>query len=186
METVAGMDLRVEGDRAVASVVVVDYWTQQVDTSLVVACPADYFGEGLLQQVGILAHALEKVTRAPGAVLLRGSGMEDLTADLLGLLFDLPTVACCPPSDWPEPDTARGSRRSCLVADRPEGAVLRTRDAVAPLLIVPGHRADLESSIDLVLGLCQARVPEPLRAARTAANLLAEQEVTPGKDKEAP
>jgi deoxyribonuclease V len=52
--------------------------------------------------------------------------------------------------------------------DGPEqiGWVLRTRDKVRPVYVSVGHRADLDSSLDLVKGcLAGYRLPEPTRLA---------------------
>ncbi|NNG45685.1 MAG: endonuclease V, partial [Deltaproteobacteria bacterium] len=46
------------------------------------------------------------------------------------------------------------------------GAVVRTTAGVKPVYISPGHRADLPSSVSLVLSLCSRYgIPDPARRA---------------------
>ncbi len=54
--------------------------------------------------------------------------------------------------------------------DRVTGAVLRTRKNVKPVFVSPGHKTDLNTSIDLVLKSCRGyRLPEPVRQAHDLA-----------------
>ncbi len=53
------------------------------------------------------------------------------------------------------------------VKDKVVGAVLRTRQNVKPVFVSPGHKIDLNTSIDLVLKSgCGYRLPEPIREAQ--------------------
>ena len=52
------------------------------------------------------------------------------------------------------------------VQDKVVGAVLRTRKNVKPVFVSPGHKIDLDTSINLVLKSCRGyRLPEPVRQA---------------------
>jgi deoxyribonuclease V len=93
----------------------------------------------------------------------------------LGILTDLPSIGAaksrligrfCMPGD------AKGSWSPLLEGEEIIGAVLRTRDRVAPLYVSIGHRISLESAIRLVLGCCpRYRLPETTRRAHRLASI---------------
>ncbi|MBI3929608.1 MAG: hypothetical protein HY319_28965 [Armatimonadetes bacterium] len=169
VEAVAGLDIR----GSIVGLTVVHYWTQQVDTSFGVFCPPSYCADHPFRRIILAAHALAKLTRRPGALMVRARSPEDIHPDVLGLMFDLPTVACCPAGSWPQPDFERGARSRFPGVNAWN---LRTQADERPILVVPGHRADLESSIDLVLGLSNGRYPVPLTSARRLTALLSGRE----------
>ncbi len=54
------------------------------------------------------------------------------------------------------------------------GAVLRTRKNVKPVFVSPGHKIDVNTSIDLVLKSCRGyRLPEPTRQAHNLVKKIA-------------
>lgn len=64
----------------------------------------------------------------------------------------------------------RGDRVVVRLEDEPVGYVLRTRRAVKPVFVSPGHKVSLSESVERVLELPgDYRVPDPLRAADHAA-----------------
>jgi deoxyribonuclease V len=91
----------------------------------------------------------------------------------LGVELDLPTVGIThrpllAHGAWP------GDRRGDISPLRLAGAVvgcwLRTRERVRPLVVHPGWRVDLTTTVDVVISTTgQHRTPQPLRCARQLA-----------------
>jgi deoxyribonuclease V len=98
----------------------------------------------------------------------RGLGL----ASHLGLWFDLPSIGCAKTpllDEFISPGPSRESFEWIQKEGKKVGAVLRTKDNVKPLFISPGHRIDLQTTIQLILESCQGfRFPEPLRKAHQA------------------
>ncbi len=114
-----------------------------------------------------------KLRHRPDVLLFDGHGIAHPRrfgiASHMGVILDMPAVGCAKSrlvGEYEEP----GRRKGCCspLVDRGEvvGAVLRTRDGVNPVFVSPGHRADLPTSVALVLGLCSRyRLPDPARRA---------------------
>jgi deoxyribonuclease V len=122
--------------------------------------------------------AFGKLKARPDVVLCDGQGIAHPRrlgiASHLGLCLDLPTIGCAKSrlcGKFTEPGPVRGDRSRLLDRDEEIGAVLRTRDRVAPLFVSPGHRCDLTSAVDLVLATTRKyRLPIPSRLAHEFVN----------------
>jgi len=95
----------------------------------------------------------------------RGIGI----ASHLGVLLGLPTIGCAKSrlvGECAEPGLKKGSWSPLLYGGKIVGAVMRTRDGIRPLFVSPGHKIDLEKSLEFVLACVRSfRIPEPLRRA---------------------
>jgi deoxyribonuclease V len=87
----------------------------------------------------------------------------------MGVLLDIPSIGCAKKKlvgDFGEVGLQAGSTTPLKMKGKIIGAVIRTRRGVKPVFVSPGHRIDLESSIQFVLRTCRGfRLPEPLRRA---------------------
>ena len=87
----------------------------------------------------------------------------------IGLLLDKPSIECAKArliGDYNEVGEEVGCYSHLTVKDKVVVAVLRTRKNVKPVFVSPGHKIDLDTSIDLVLNSCRGyRLPEPIRQA---------------------
>ena len=87
----------------------------------------------------------------------------------LGLLLDLPSIGCAKSRLYgtdAEPAPDKGSVAPLIEEGRTLGMIVRTRTGVKPVYVSPGHKMDLETSVKVILSLCQGyRIPEPLRQA---------------------
>jgi deoxyribonuclease V len=100
----------------------------------------------------------------------RGLGL----ASHLGVLLDLPTIACSKTPLWrhyPEPSSNKGSPVFTKGKDEQRiGAVVRTREGKKPVFVTSGHRISVQSAVEIVLQCCpKYRIPEPLRQAHILA-----------------
>lgn len=120
-----------------------------------------------------LLAAFRRLRARPDAVMFDGQGTAHPRrcglACHAGLLLEVPTVGCAKSllvGEHGVLGSARGSTARLVHEGSVVGAAVRTRDGVAPVYVSPGHRADLESSIALVLATTRGfRLPEPVRLA---------------------
>jgi deoxyribonuclease V len=181
---VAGADLAYRGDgsRAWAAVVL---WSPRdgavVETATACGHASFPYVPGYLsfREGPLLLRAFKRLQRKPDLVLFDGQGIAHPRglglASHLGVLLDLPSVGCAKSRLVGEhglPGPRRGAFAPLLLEGRRVGAVLRTRDGVAPLWISPGHRIGIRQAVRWVLACCRTRVPEPIRLAEQVANRL--------------
>ena len=125
----------------------------------------------------VLIKAFQKLKMKPDVMIYDGQGIAHPRgiglASHMGLWFDLPSIGCTktPLLDnfiYPEP--SKGSFELIRKEGKEVGAVLRTKQNVKPVFVSPGHRIDLQTSIQLILESCRGfRLPEPLRKAHQAS-----------------
>jgi deoxyribonuclease V len=125
----------------------------------------------------VLLKAFGKLNTKPDVMIFDGQGIAHPRgiglASHLGLWLDLPSIGCTKTPllkdfAWPEP--LEGSFEWIRIKGKKVGAVLRTKVKVKPIFVSPGHRIDLQTSIQIVLATCREfRIPEPLRRAHHAS-----------------
>ncbi|MEW6439374.1 MAG: endonuclease V [bacterium] len=187
---VAGADAAYSRDgRKILAVVVVqevDTW-KTVDLALA-SGPVSYpYVPGLLafREGPALLRAMGRLEKWPDLVFFNGHGILHPRslglASHLGLLLNLPAIGCAegPPSRGPQFAHAPGALKGSHVAVslpgryRDQGAIVRTRDAVKPVFVSPGHLVDLADSVAWMLRAARgSRLPEPLRQAHLWATRL--------------
>jgi deoxyribonuclease V len=136
---------------------------------------------GLLsfREAPILIKAFQKLKTKPDVMIYDGQGIAHPRgiglASHMGLWFDIPSIGCTKTpllTDFISPGPLKGSFELIRKEGKEVGAVLRTKDKVKPLFISPGHRIDLQTSIQIILESCQRfRFPEPLRKAHSFSRI---------------
>jgi len=117
--------------------------------------------------------AVRRLKTKPDLILVDGQGIAHPRgigiASHLGVLLDMPTIGCAKSrliGEFPEPGPKKGNWSPLLHQGQIIGAVLRTRTGIRPLFISPGHKINLENSIEIALACARHyRIPEPLRRA---------------------
>ncbi len=117
--------------------------------------------------------AWKKLSRRPDVMLFDGHGSAHPRrfgiASHMGVLLRVPSVGCAKKrlvGEHGSPGPRKGDAVPLLFEGETVGAVVRTRDGVRPVFVSPGHLADTESSVSLVLSLCSRyRIPDPARRA---------------------
>ena len=179
---IAGVDVFVSRNRkdGAGAVVVLGYPGLEPVEVRVVRGELDFpYVPGLLsfREAPLILRACEELSTTPDLILVDGQGVAHPRriglASHLGLFLDMPTVGCaksrlCGSHDVP------GDERGCCadLVDGEEviGAVVRTRSGTKPVYVSVGHRMDLPSAVQWVLGCCRGyRLPEPVRLAHRAA-----------------
>jgi deoxyribonuclease V len=129
-----------------------------------------------LREGALLQAAVRALPRLPDVVLVDATGRDHPRraglALQLGAMLDLPTVGVTHRSlvaegHWP-PDR-RGARSALLLDGGLVGYWLRTRAGTRPLVAHAAWRTDPDTAAEVVLSVCRARTPEPLRRARRLA-----------------
>ena len=119
INTVAGVDIGLKKDIALASVVVLSFPELQVVDSVVTASPVRFpYIPGLLsfREIPPLLTAFDQLQTAPDLVIVDGQGIAHPRrfglASHLGLILDKPTIGCAKSRLWgryKEPDSEQGS-----------------------------------------------------------------------------
>ena len=129
-----------------------------------------------LREGPLLEAAVRALPRMPDVLLVNATAHDHpRRAGLalhLGAVVGVPTVGVThrpllAAGEWP--DDRRGAWAPLVLDGEVVGAWLRTRRGRRPLAVYPGWRMDLEGALEVVLGACRVRTPEPLRRARSAA-----------------
>lgn len=181
--TVGGADVGFEdGGRVTrAAVVVCDASDMTVLDRQIVRQPTRFpYIPGLLsfREVPAILDAIQGLRRLPDLLLCDGHGYAHPrrlgVACHIGLATDLPTIGVGKTrlvgEHAPAP-AERGGWSALRDGDETIGAVLRTRNRVAPVYVSAGHRINLATAVRHVMAcLHRYRLPEPIRAADRLAS----------------
>ena len=135
---------------------------------------------GLLsfREAPLILSAFTNLSNKPDLLLVDGQGIAHPRrfgiASHLGVFLNMPTIGCAKSRlcGWhrPLPDTKAGSHTELMDKDEVIGAVVITKEHLAPLYISIGHKVDLSTAIFWVMECCRGyRLPEPCRLAHLAA-----------------
>jgi len=121
----------------------------------------------------ILIKTFQRLKLKPDVMIYDGQGIAHPRrmglASHMGLWLDVPSIGCAKTpllDEFISPGPSKGSVEWIRWEGKKVGVVLRTRENVKPLFVSPGHRIDLQTSIQLILKSCKRyRTPEPLRRA---------------------
>ena len=178
---VAGADVSTQGDRAYATVAVLDFPGLAVVEVQGFEAPLGFpYVPGLLafREIPSVVGALRKVETAVDVVILDAQGIAHPRrmglASHIGLFLEVPTVGCAKSvlvGKFEEPGVEKGSVADLVHRGEVVGRVVRTRYGVSPVYVSVGNGIDLDSAVELVLACCtKYRLPEPTRQAHNAAN----------------
>lgn len=173
---VVGLDCAFLGEQILAAAVVWDVAAGEVVEQRTTSAPLRFpYVPGLLsfREVPVLLNLLRRIRTPVDGVLCDGQGIAHPRrfglASHLGVIVGVPTAGCaksrlCGTHDEPAPE--RGQVAPLLDGNERIGTVLRTRDAVRPVYVSPGHLTDHRSSVRWVLAMGDGyRLPEPTRRA---------------------
>lgn len=183
IRTVAGADVGFEQEGRIsrAAVAVLDFPSlvlrEQAIARRVTRFP---YVPGYLsfREVPVVLAALQRLRKEPDIILCDGQGYAHPRrfglACHLGVVTGLPTIGVAKSrlvgTHDPVPER-KGAWVPLMDGDERIGAVLRTRDHVAPLFVSVGHRIGLEHAIEVVLACTpRYRLPETTRQAHRLAS----------------
>jgi deoxyribonuclease V len=186
LRLVAGVDVSVKPDPntgqalSQAAVAVLSYPDLQVIETALAQMPTPFpYIPGLLsfREGPVLELAFAKLEQVPDVFIFDGMGIAHPRrigiAAHMGLWLERPSIGCGKTlltGRYIEPPDERGAYSDLVDRGEVIGAVLRTRPGVKPVFISVGHRADLATSVALIMRCTtRYRLPEPIRAAHSAA-----------------
>jgi deoxyribonuclease V len=177
---VAGIDISIRHEQAIAAIVVLDFKTLEVvDYALHTGEVPFPYVPGLLsfRECPAIIAAAKKLKIEPDLLMVDGHGISHPRrmgiAAHVGLLFNKPTIGCAKSrltGKHDEPYLKAGYYTDLWDKDELIGGVLRTKDNCLPLYISVGHKIELQTALDLVLECGRGyRLPEPTRRAHQIA-----------------
>jgi deoxyribonuclease V len=183
LRIIAGADVGFEegGTITRASIVLLDAQTLQPIAESLARIPTSMpYIPGLLsfRELPALFEAMSRLPQRPDLVFVDGQGIAHPRrlgiAAHFGVATGLPAIGVAKKiltgKHEPLPD-ARGSRVPLLDRGEIIGHVVRSKERVRPLIVSPGHRVSLATSVELVLRyVTKYRLPEPTRLADRLAS----------------
>lgn len=181
VNTVAGVDIGLQENIVLASVVVLSFPELKVVDGVVTTSRVEFpYIPGFLsfREMPPLLVAFSRLTTEPDIVIVDGQGIAHPRrfglASHLGLVLNKPTIGCAKSrlcGSYTEPDMEKGSFTYLMDKTEIIGAALRTRTNVSPVFISLGHRISLDSALKFILDCCpKYRLPETTRFAHKAAS----------------
>ncbi|WP_454256080.1 deoxyribonuclease V [Pseudomonas sp. Marseille-Q8238] len=183
LRVIAGVDVGFEeqGRVTLAAAVLLDAETLQLLGHSVARVPTSMpYVPGLLsfRELPALLQALQGLPQVPDLIYCDGLGIAHPRrlgiASHLGVVTGLPTIGVAKSilvgthEDLP---ATKGAWVPLRHAGEQIGWMLRSKDGVKPLLVSPGHRVSLATTVELVLACCHGyRLPEPTRLADRLAS----------------
>ena len=181
IKTVAGVDIGLKNNIALAAAVVLSFPDLQVVDGVVVESRVNFpYIPGYLsfREIPPLLVAFARLQTEPDLVIVDGQGIAHPRrfglASHLGLILDKPTIGCAKSrlcGQYAEPDKEKDSYTPLLDKDETIGIALRTRTNVSVVYVSIGHLISLDSARMLTLACCKGyRLPETTRYAHKAAS----------------
>lgn len=180
IESIAGCDVSFNDQEVIAAGVIMSLSDLQLIDKVIVTKKREtlfpYIPEYLSFREGpILVQLLQEFKLQPDVILFDGQGIAHPRrmgiATHMGVLFDVATIGCAKNllyGEYEEPSPGSGRRSPLRDSATGEviGMVVRTRDSVKPVFVSPGHKIDVNLSVEVVLKCTpKYRLPEPLRLA---------------------
>lgn len=140
------------------------------------------------REVPALSKAWDLLPEKPDLLILDGQGILHPRrmgiATHFGILNDQPTIGCAKTmlyGDYNNPDLDKFSTSPIYGKGELLGHALRTKVAVKPVFVSPGHLTDTETSVKIVKNcIGKYRIPEPTRIAHEMVNRFRTGELSEG------
>ncbi|MYF55630.1 deoxyribonuclease V [Candidatus Poribacteria bacterium] len=180
IKTVAGVDIGLKKDKALAAVMVLNLTDLQIIDGVVAESRITFpYVPGLLsfREIPPLLVAFSHLQTKPDLVIVDGQGLAHPRrfglASHLGLILNIPTIGCAKSrlcGEYTQPEKQKGSYTHITDKNEIIGVALRTRTDVSVVYVSIGHKISLSSARKLTLACCDKyRLPETTRYAHKAA-----------------
>ncbi len=176
VQTIAGLDVSVRGDRVRAAAVVLRADTIDVVEHAIWEGPVAFpYVPGLLsfREVPAILPVLQQLDALPDVLMLDAHGRAHPRrfglACHLGVVLDRPALGVAKAvlvGRHTELEAAKGSHAELVHKEEVVGRALRTREGVKPVFVSVGHRMALEGASSLALHLAtRYKLPQPTHLA---------------------
>lgn len=189
-KVVAGVDQAFAGDLVISGAVTLGSSFEVIAHSSCSVKTSFPYIPGLLsfREGPAAVRAVKKLTPRPTIVFVDGCGINHPRmaglASFMGVALDLPTIgvsksALCGEFELPQ---EAGESTPLIFNGKKVGHLLKTAKGCRPIVIAPGHRVSVESSLKLAsVYLAGHKLPEPCRLAHEYVNRVKrELDVRPG------
>ena len=178
-EFVAGVDQAFVDDRIIFGAVVLRLSLEVIGHASCTMPAAFPYIPGLLsfREGPVAIRAVKKLTQRPTLLFVDGCGINHPRmagmASFIGIVLDLPTIGItknvlCGDGELPE---KAGMATPLFYNGEQVGHLLKSKDGCRPIVIAPGHRVSMQSSLELTCKyLVNSKLPEPCRLAHQYAN----------------
>lgn len=179
IEFVAGVDQAFIDDRIVSGAVVLGQSLEVIDKACCIISSVFPYISGLLsfREGPAAIRAVKKLMLRPTLLFVDGCGINHPRmaglASFIGVVLDLPTIGVtknvlCGDGELPGKS---GQAPPLLYDGKQVGHLLKSKDGCRPIVIAPGHRISMQSSLELARKyLVNHKLPEPCRLAHQYAN----------------
>ncbi|HLB71440.1 MAG TPA: endonuclease V [Candidatus Methanoperedens sp.] len=179
---IAGVDQAFLDDQIISGIVVLKYGSLEVEERAHSSLPVDFpyiptflsFREG-----AAIVSAYKKLMKKPDILMVDGVGINHPRqagiATHIGVSLDVPTIGITKKILWGSgKEPALVSEASSLLYEGKKiGWLLKSSKRSRPIIIAPGHRVSLESSLSIVKACLRGhKLPEPARLAHEYASNL--------------
>lgn len=175
----AGADVHLLGNQAVAVVVILDAATLAVHDVCTATVDITFpYVPGFLsfREAPAVLAALTKLSQPPELLFIDGQGKAHPRrcglACHIGVTCDLPTIGVAKSKlcgVYHELENDAGATAPLIDHGEVVGMAVRTRTGVAPVFVSVGHHITLGEAVDWVLRTARYRIPEPTRQAHRYA-----------------
>ena len=180
IRTIAGVDQAFFDDKVVSGIVTLDYETmEEKDRAYaIVATEFPYIPTFLAFREGkAIVSAYRKLPEKPELLMIGRCGINHPRsaglATHIGVALDIPTIGVSKSilCGIPEQPAGAGTDQLLTYGGRQIGWVLKSKENCNPIIVAPGHRVSMESSIEIVKHCLRGyKLPEPTRQAHIYAN----------------
>lgn len=187
-ETVGGADLSYRGDLAYSTVTVLRYSDMELVEERTVKSRVSFpYVPGFLsfREAGPVIRTFKTLKKRPDVLLIDGQGIAHPRgiglASHVGVLLDRPTIGVAKSplvGEYLAPERP-GAASPIEYGGQVVGYAYISKKGTRPLIISPGHRVSLESSLAVVKGCIRGhKLPEPLRLAHLLSKEAAKGQVS--------
>ena len=182
IRTIAGVDQAFFDDKVISGIVTLDYETmEEKDRAYaIVATEFPYIPTFLAFREGkAIVSAYRKLPETPELLMIGRCGINHPRsaglATHIGVALDIPTIGVSKSilCGIPEQPAGAGTVQLLMYGGRQIGWVLKSKENCNPIIVAPGHRVSMESSIEITRHCLRGyKLPEPTRQAHIYANLI--------------
>ncbi len=182
IRTIAGVDQAFFDDKVISGIVTLDYRTMEEKSHVyaIKAAEFPYIPTFLAFREGkAIVSAYRKLPEKPELLMIGRCGINHPRsaglATHIGVALDIPTIGVsksilCGTSEQP---AGAGTVQLLMYDGRQIGWVLKAKENCNPIIVAPGHRVSMESSIEITRHCLRGyKLPEPTRQAHIYADLI--------------